>query len=105
MEANYFRRLTDEAQANPLCKSPDMTSPNLAQNVTPILTQEMRKWIRKRRLELNLSQQELAKELGITQGALSKLENRSPQTNPITLWRLAIALQVNPEDVIRCASD
>jgi transcriptional regulator with XRE-family HTH domain len=63
----------------------------------------LREFLTRRRNELNLSQQELARISGVPAGTIASIEagrvTRSPR--PDTLRRLALGLQVGPEALLR----
>jgi transcriptional regulator with XRE-family HTH domain len=65
----------------------------------------LREFLTRRRNELNLSQQELARISGVPAGTIASIEagrvTRSPR--PDTLRRLAQGLQVGPEALLRMA--
>lgn len=65
----------------------------------------LREFLTRRRNELNLSQQELARISGVPAGTIASIEagrvTRSPR--PDTLRRLALGLQVGPEALLRMA--
>jgi len=56
--------------------------------------------VRQKRLELALTQHELAVRAGISSQALSKLERGLAQARPSTLAKLAKALKCKPIDLL-----
>jgi len=60
-----------------------------------VLLTRLRAW----RERKGFSQEELAEKAGITRAALSRLENCHAPPRPGTLKRLAVALELKPEDL------
>ena len=56
--------------------------------------------VRKRRLELGLTQTELAARMGITQGNITRIENNPPNLSIETICKLAEALGMEAEDLL-----
>lgn len=56
--------------------------------------------VRRLRVERGWSQQMLAEAVGVTQGAISQIENGSTGPRMATLERLAVALNVEPASLL-----
>lgn len=48
-----------------------------------------------------LSQRELAREAGLAQGTVWRLESGFPQAHPRTIRKLAVALRVEPKELVK----
>lgn len=59
------------------------------------------KLLRKRRRELALSQEDVARKTGVAQGTISDLEQDKRGARVSTLRRLAEALQVEPKELMK----
>jgi transcriptional regulator with XRE-family HTH domain len=57
-------------------------------------------FIRRARLEKSMTQKELVEKCGIEQGLLSAIERRTTMPNPIILYKLCKALDLNLTNVI-----
>lgn len=59
--------------------------------------------VRRRRMELDLTQKELAERSGITQAHISRLENGEYNTSSVTICKLAKALDIPVTKLIEAA--
>ncbi len=73
----------------------------LARHVAPVWTAELQARIRRRRKELRMNQQEFARRLGISQSGVSKMEKLPTRRQLLSLWQIAQALEMEPEDLLR----
>lgn len=56
--------------------------------------------VRRRRLALNLSQEELAERAGVHRTYVGMLERREKNVTIYNIWRLASALEMEPSDLL-----
>lgn len=56
--------------------------------------------VRRRRLELGLSQEELAERAGVHRTYVGMLERSEKNVTIYNIWRLASALQLEPSDLL-----
>lgn len=61
--------------------------------------------IRRRRLELAMTQEQLAESAGLSVAALGRIERGNAEPRPSTLGRLATALQCVPKDLLTDEQD
>ena len=59
--------------------------------------------VRRRRMELNLTQKKLAERSGITQAHISRLENGEYNTSSVTICKLAKALNIPVAKLLEAA--
>ncbi len=61
--------------------------------------------VRAKRMELDLTQQELAERSGITQAHISRIESGEYNSSVVTVCRLAKALHIPVESLLQSATD
>jgi transcriptional regulator with XRE-family HTH domain len=57
--------------------------------------------LRRYRLSANLSQEEVAERMGVTQGYISELEKGQRNPTIVTLWHAALALRVHVSQLLQ----
>lgn len=61
--------------------------------------------IRRRRVELGLSQERLAADIGVEQSYLSGVESGRRNPTAVTIWHVALALKVKPGSLFEPSKD